>query len=161
MIIKSDILKFRTETEAMKMISDTIQKQLPLELMRIEADFVAQILYRVKFRALTANGVFMRTKSNTPMGAYGQRHGKARRMKGLRIDQVNLHYTGRMQLDFNLTEKSDLSIGIGFLSEESARKAEENEEYYGDEIFEPSDQEEIDTMNDAEVRLLRILEGII
>ena len=143
------------------MIASEIEKQLPLELLRVEADFVSQIMYRVKYKGVSANGVVLHTKSKNPMGAYGQRHGKARRLRGLRIDMVNLSFTGRMQLDFNITEKSDLSIGIGFLTQESAQKAEENEAYYGDEIFEPSDQEEIDTMNDAEIRLLRLLEKII
>jgi hypothetical protein len=66
-----------------------------------------------------------------------------------------------MQLDFNITEQRDLHIGIGFLTEESALKAEDNEEYYGDEIFEPSVDEETNTMNDAEARLLALLTRVL
>jgi hypothetical protein len=161
MIIKSDILKFRSETEAMRLIMEEIEKELPKELLRIEFDYSSRIMYRVKFLGITANGSVMQTKSNNPMGAYGQRHGKARRLRGLRIDQVNLNYTGMMNLDFDITEKADMRIGIGFLTTESAEKAKKNEAYYGDEIFEPSWDEERDTMNDAEQRLFGLLQKVI
>ena len=161
MIIKSDINKFKNGTEAINAAMKAIDQELPKELLKIEVDFVTQIMHRVKHSGVSANGVVLRTKSNNPIGAYGQWHGKARKKKGLRVDQVNLSFTGRMQLDFNITEHQDLHIGIGFLAAESALKAEDNEEYYGDEIFEPSNDEETDTMNDAEARLFALLMRVL
>lgn len=158
MIIKSDILKFMSDTEAFNFVLDFLEKELPRELLRIEEDLLVLIIHRVKHESASTNGVLLTTKSRTPMGAYGRVHGKRRRAKGLRIDKVNLVFTGQMMLEFNLTEKSDHHVGIGFLSAESARKAEENEEYYGDEIFDPSTTEEQETMDYAEMRLFSILD---
>jgi hypothetical protein len=86
MIIRSDINKFKSETEAFNAALNAIEKELPKELLKIEADFVVQIIHRVKHSGVSANGVVLSTKSNTPFGAYGQWHGKARQKKGLRFE---------------------------------------------------------------------------
>lgn len=157
MIIRSDILKFMSDAEAYQFVADFLEDELPRELLRVQEDLVVTILHRVRHESLSTNGTVLFTKSKTPIGAYGHYHGTARKARGLRVDKVNLTFTGRMLLDFNLTEQSETEVGIGFLSQESALKAEDNEKYYEDEIFDPSRKEELETLEWAEDRLFSIL----
>lgn len=94
---------------------------------------------RVEGQGLAANGSFLMTPSNTPIGRYGQRHGKAREKKGLSTNKVNLSYTGQMWDSWE-EEKGANQTGVGFNNEEARYKAEGNEQIYDTPIFVPSEQ---------------------
>lgn len=103
---------------------------------------------RITERGEATNGSALMTKSQNPIGRYGQRHGKARGKRGLQTGYVDLTFTGKMMSEFT-TEQDELQTGVGFSGEESREKATELQKIiYETPIFEPS-VDELDTITDS------------
>lgn len=102
------------------------------------ADLVKQ---RAK-QGVSSEGEQLFTRSKSPIGAYGQRHGRARLAKGLQVAKVDLTFTGAMLRDFGVKTVRPTFVEVGFSSEAEAQKMEELEALYGTDILTVSDDEE-------------------
>jgi len=161
MITKSDSREVREM--ALSLQTSLLQidgEDLERELLRAGADVVVIVSHRIKQEGKDASGNTLETKSVNRTGAYSSRYAKVRKEAGRQTSRVDLNMTGKMMLDYNLTERSKKSVGVGFMSEESDTKANYLEEYYGNEIFIPSESEEDDIMDDAMERIERLIDKI-
>jgi hypothetical protein len=137
-----------------------IEADIERELLRAGADAVIMIIHRVKNQGLDAAGRSLDTKSSKRNGAYSKRYAGLRLIKGRQIARVDLNMTGKMLLDFHLTERTTRSVGVGFLSDGSGEIARYLEEYYGEEIFVPSVDEENFILDDAMVRIEKLMDNL-
>jgi hypothetical protein len=153
MITKSDSREVLEVAISLQNMGKLIEEDLERELLRAGADVVVVVAHRIRHNGKDALGNTLDTKSKKREGAYSQRYAGIRRDAGRQINRVDLNMTGRMMLDYNLTERTTRMVGVGFMSEESDEKAEYLEEYYGAEIFVPSEEEEADIMEDAMARI--------
>lgn len=118
---------------------------------------VRLIKNRVQNNGVSADGQVLYTKSRAPLGAYGQRHGSARRERGLQVSRVDLTFTGRMFADFGISLLRKDFVQVGFTRQSEAQKMEEMEEYYGTEILTVSDDEEAQAVAKLEERVFDTL----
>lgn len=103
---------------------------------------------RVQQRGETTDGIKMRSKSKDVSGAYSFDYGKYQRFnKGRQIDHVDLTYTGEMMDSLTLEPEGGGKWIVGFSGQSASDKAEFNEQYYGT-IFQLSDSEMNDVMDD-------------
>lgn len=121
---------------------------------------VRLIKNRVQNNGVSADGQALFTKSRAPLGAYGQRHGSARRERGLQVGRVDLTFTGRMFADFGVAILRKDFVQVGFTRLEQAQKMEEMEEYYGTDILTVSDDEEAEAVGKLEERVFGALDKL-
>lgn len=160
MITKSDSSEVLGVAISLQSIGRLIEEDLEKELLRAGADVVVVVSHRIKREGKDALGGTLDTKSPSRSGAYSKRYAGIRIEAGRQTSRVDLNMTGKMLLDYNLTERSKTAVGVGFMSDESNEKAEWLEEYYGVEIFVPSEQEEDDIMEDAMMRIERLIDKV-
>ncbi|MCF2487456.1 hypothetical protein [Dyadobacter sp. CY347] len=160
MITKSDSSEVLGVAVSLQNICQLIEEDLERELLRAGADVVVVVIHRIKREGKDALGGTLDTKSASRSGAYSKRYAGIRKEAGRQTSQVDLNMTGKMLLDYNLTERSKTAVGVGFMSDESDEKAGYLEEYYGAEIFVPSEQEEDDIMEDAMSRVERLIDRL-
>lgn len=118
-------------------------------------DAVALVSSRIQQEGQTADGSTMHNKGTYgQIGAYGIRHGTARKKKGLQTDHVDLTYTGDLMRAFQVLDVSQTEASAGFLSKREADKAKKMEDYYGD-IFGLSDVEQTNVADTIVNELLK------
>lgn len=81
---------------------------------------------------------------NTNLKTYSLGYKKVRRQKGLNISFVDLTFTGQMMNALNVIIKSTKEVGVGWLNNSMAQRAEANEKRYG-QVFELT-QDELDEL---------------
>lgn len=160
MITKSDSHELKEVALSLRNIGSLIEEDLERELLRAGADVVVVVSHRIRQYGKDAEGNTLDTKSAKRTGAYSQRYAGMRVAKGRQIARVDLTMTGSMMLNYNLTERSKRSVGVGFMSEGSDEIAGYLEEYYGNDIFIPSQQEEDDIMDDAMERIESLIDKL-
>jgi len=153
MITKSDSHEIRDVAFSLQSLGKLLEEDLELELLRAGADVVVTVLHRIKQEGKDALGGTLDTKSSERVGNYSKYWGEKRKKKGLLTSRVNMNYTGKMLLDYNLTIQEKRVVGVGFVSDESNTIAEYLEEYYGADICVPSEKEEDQILDDAMLRL--------
>lgn len=138
--------------------------RMPEDVRRIlysgAADAVVLVLQRVRFRGQDANNGILFTKAKKRVGPYSKQWAGIRVDRGRQVGRVDLTFTGKMLLDFNLTERDWLRAGVGFMSEKSHEQANGLEEYYGSEIFVPSQDEEDGIVKDLQDSLFNLIDKI-
>ena len=160
MITKTDSREVAAYALSLQSLGKLLEDDLERELLRAGADVVVVVSHRIKREGKDATGGILNTKSDPADGRYSMRWGAARKAKGLQRARVDLNFTGKMMLDYNLTERSKRMVGVGFLSDESDEKAGYLEDYYGSEIFVPSIREEDEIMDDAMLRIEQLIDRI-
>lgn len=160
MITKTDSREVAAYALSLQSLGKLLEDDLERELLRAGADVVVVVSNRIKREGKDALGGTLQTKSRKKKGAYSERYAGLRVEKGRQIGRVDLTMTGRMMLDYNLTERSKRMVGVGFLSDESDEKAGYLEDYYGSEIFVPSIREEDEIMDDAMLRIEQLIDRI-
>jgi hypothetical protein len=160
MTTKSDSREVYECALSLQSLGKLLEEDLELELLRAGADVVVTVLHRIKHAGKDALGGTLDTKSSKREGAYSARYAKVRKEAGRQTGRVDLNMTGDMLLNYNLTEQEKRMVGVGFISDDADEKAEWLEEYYGAEIFVPSEQEEDDIMNDAMLRIEQLIDKL-
>jgi hypothetical protein len=158
MITKTDSREVASYALSLQSLGKLMEDELERELLRAGADVVVVVSNRIKREGRDALGGTLETKSSRKKGAYSERYASIRVDKGRQINRVDLNMTGRMLLDYNLTERSKRMVGVGFLSDESDQKAGYLEDYYGAEIFVPSIKEEDEIMDDVMLRIEQLID---
>lgn len=153
MISKSDSREVYEVALSLQSLGKILEEDLERELLRAGADVVVVVSNRIRREGRDALGGIIRTRAKRRDGAYSSRYAKKRKEAGRQIERVDATMTGRMMGDYNLTERSKRSVGVGFVSDGSDEIAGYLEEYYGKEIFVPSEQEEDEIMDDAMARI--------
>lgn len=153
MITKSDSREVYEVALSLQSLGKILEDDLERELLRAGADVVVVVSNRIRREGRDAVGGILRTRAKRRSGAYSERYANRRREAGRQTDHVDATMTGRMMADYNLTERSKRSVGVGFLSDESDEKASYLETYYGADIFVPSEKEEDEIMEDAMQRI--------
>ena len=103
-------------------------EEIKKSLEYIEANRYDKLVYNTSFTTVlvkdriskgkTSDGKIMVTKSTYKMGRYSRQHGKERSRKGLRVDIVNLNFTGQLlrafkrQQSLNSFKNQSVDIGI-------------------------------------------------
>ena len=118
------------------------------------------ITNRIVRFGVSSDGEQLYTKSKRPMGAYGQRHGRARQERGLQTARVDLTFTGAMMANFNLLTLQPLRMTLGFSKPTQAEKMAELEAYYGADIISPSEDEEDEAVEKLSDEVTGILEKL-
>lgn len=160
MITKTDSREVAAYALSLQSLGKLLEDDLERELLRAGADVVVVVSHRIKREGKDALGGTLETRSTKRKGAYSERYAGIRVDKGRQISRVDLTMTGRMMLDYHLTERTKRSVGVGFISEESDDKAGYLEDYYGVEIFVPSEKEEDEIMDDAMLRIEQLIDKI-
>lgn len=118
---------------------------LELELVRIIKDaplVKSQDLLGLLLQRIFVNGI---DSGGAVIGQYkGGRYKAIRNAKGLRIDRVDLEFTGELFRSINTGTNEEGAI-IGFTNADRAKIADYLEERYGKAIFAPTEQEQADT----------------
>ncbi|GGH42949.1 hypothetical protein GCM10007423_39960 [Dyadobacter endophyticus] len=160
MIQKSDSREVYEVALSLQSLGKIIDEDLERELLRAGADVVVVVSHRIKRAGEDATGRALKTKAKKTDGGYSKRYAARRREKGRQIDRVDLFMDGDLMPAYNLTERSPRSVGVGFTSDEMDERAEWLENYYGTEIFVPSEKEEDEIMDDAMSRIENLIEKI-
>lgn len=160
MITKSDSREVQSVAISLQSLGKLLEEDIERELLRAGADAVVIVSHRIKHEGKDSMGVILDTKSMSPSGRYSQRWASARKKEGLQTARVDLYFTGDMMTSLHLTEMEKRSVGVGFITEESDEKAGYLEEYYGNEIFVPSEEEEEDIMDDAMLRFEQLIDKL-
>lgn len=121
---------------------------------------VKLIKKRVQSSGASADGEVLFTKSRGKDGAYSQRHGTARRFRGLQVSRVDLTFTGEMMRNFGIAYLRNRSVEVGFTSSAQAEKLARLEEYYGADIMAASDDEETQAIDRFETELFKIIDKV-
>jgi hypothetical protein len=158
MITKSDSREVYEVALSLQSLGKILEEDLELELLRAGADVVVTVLHRIKHAGKDALGGTLDTKSSSRTGAYSKRYAAVRKEAGRQTARVDLNMTGDMLLNYNLTEREKRMVGVGFVSDDADQKAEWLEEYYGVEIFVPSEREEEMIMDDAMSRIEKLID---
>lgn len=108
----------------------------------------------------SSDGEQLYTKSKSPIGAYGQRHGRARSERGLQTARVDLTFTGAMMANFNMLTLQPMRMTLGFSKPTQAAKMAELEAYYGADIISPSDDEEDEAILKLENEIIGALDKL-
>lgn len=119
---------------------------------------VRLIKQRVQQRGESAEGTKLVTGSRSPIGAYGQRQGRARQARGLQTRYQDLTFTGEMMRDFNLISLRSKVLEVGFQDSVQADKMEEVEALHGVDIMTVSDDEEEAAVLKLEETLFGVLD---
>lgn len=119
-----------------------------------------QLVKRRAQAGASTDGEQLFTKSRAPIGAYGQRHGRARQTRGLQTAKVDLTFTGAMLSDFGISLLRPNLVEIGFTRASEAAKMEELEAYYGTEIMTVSDDEEEEALGKLEDTIFDVLDKL-
>jgi len=141
-------------------VAKTISNAYETGLHFAGKEAVRLIKARVQRSGVSADGEVLFTKSRAPIGAYGQRHGKARQGRGLQTRRVDLTFTGQMFADFGVSLLRKDFVQVGFTRASEAQKMEELEEYYGAEILTVSDEEEAQAVAKLEERVFGALDKL-
>lgn len=120
-------------------------------------NIVTQVVERIRFQGESTGGLKLDTFSAKRDGRYSYDYAKKRRGLGLRVDFVDLTVTGELINDYKVLNTSSERATVGFEDNDSADIAEYQEAYYGDEIFDPSDEEVDETINELEKYILNLL----
>lgn len=160
MITKTDSREVASYALSLQSLGKLLEDDLERELLRAGADVVVVVINRIRRDGKDATGGTLETRSRKKKGAYSERYAGLRVEKGRQIGRVDLTMTGRMILDYNLTERSKRMVGVGFMSDESDQKAGYLEEYYGSDIFVPSETEENEITDDAMLRIEQLIDKI-
>lgn len=105
----------------------------------------------------SSDGEQLYTKSKNPIGAYGQRHGRARKERGLQTARVDLTFTGAMMANFNMLTLQPYRMTLGFSKPTQAAKMAELEAYYAADIISPSEDEEDEAVAKLESEVVGLL----
>lgn len=108
----------------------------------------------------SSDGEQLYTKSRSPIGAYGQRHGRARQERGLQTARVDLTFTGAMMANFNMLTLQPYRMTLGFSKPTQAAKMAELEAYYGADIISPSEDEEEEAIAKLENEVVGLLDKL-
>ena len=109
---------------------------------------------------VSSDGEQLYTKSKTPVGAYGQQHGKARKERGLQTARVDLTFTGAMMANFNMLTLKPKMMSLGFSKPTQGAKMSELEAYYGADIISPSEDEEDAAVEKLENEIFGVLDKL-
>lgn len=123
----SEIVSLKTEI-------DLIQAYRMTALATSVKSSVEKIQDRIE-KGKLSNGSIMVSKSTKKDGRYSKSWGKKRRKEGLKVDLVNLSFTGKTRKNFKLLDdfnalKTD-SYNVGLETEESDTIAGYNNDYFG------------------------------
>jgi hypothetical protein len=160
MISKSDSREVYECALSLQSLGKVLEEDLERELLRAGADVVVVVSHRIRHAGKDALGGTLDTKSASRVGAYSKRYAAIRKEAGRQTSRVDLNMTGKMMLDYNLTERAPRAVGVGFVSDGSDEIAGYLEEYYGAEIFVPSEQEEDEIMDDAMLRIEQLIDKL-
>ncbi|MFD1818616.1 hypothetical protein SAMN04515674_105327 [Pseudarcicella hirudinis] len=140
-------------TQSIQFVPSQIEKGLGLAGYSI----VRQVIDRIQNRGESTGGLKLDTYALERDGRYSAPYGRKRRALGLRTDLVNLTVTGDLVNDYKVLDNSYELVTVGFGENDTADIAEYQEAYYGDEIFDPSDIEIDEAINELEGYILTIL----
>lgn len=114
------------------------------------------IVHRVQQKGEGSKGR-LQTKAVLRSAAYSRSHAKRRQKMGRQISKVDLTLHGDLMRNYQVIRSEPTVATVGFLDPRQAEIAEHLSDYYGQEIFHLSDNEERIIVNGVEQRFLSIL----
>ncbi len=108
----------------------------------------------------SSDGEQLYTKSRPNIGAYSQRHGRARQKRRLQTARVDLTFTGAMMANFNMLTLRPHRMTLGFSRPTQAAKMADLEAYYDADIISPSEDEEEEAIAKLENEVVGLLDKL-